>query len=520
MRNAAILLASLLLLASCFNERDYDIQQVSLTPSVAFPVAFGNMSLVEMLANKDTAFIRSYPDGLLYLQYEHMLASEDIRNQFVLPDNNSTVSFDLPPGTLPASSTNTVVGSINRQINLGLSPELLTEVLLKAGNATHALQLSKETTPANLPMETTITLLDVVHKTTMQPMVITMGNGSGVTSLSDYIIQLVDNQFSIRVDLLIKPHPATYIPVSTTADIHLGLVEMQFAYIKGFFGDQIIPLPPQSLDISVFQSSLKDASASFVQPSITLKAMNDYGVPVDVSFSTLQARKGSNTLPFQISPGSPVTLQSPATLGASATTNITVTNDENLLGFGPEVLEYTASARINRALVSGSNFMADTSQLRISLVTEIPLFGRVTGIVVTDTLSVDLAGVKQTEILESSLKVTAQNEMPLNAFIQIYLLDSAYQVMDSVFATNQTYLVKASTVDVAGDLEHTGVTNLTVPLDANRLTRLFSSSHLLVRSEMSTARDQNNALLNVKFRSSYRLNLNIGLLAKLNVLVK
>ena len=80
--------------------------------------------------------------------------------------------------------------------------------------------------------------------------------------------------------------------------------------------------------------------------------------------------------------------------------------------------------------------------------------------------------------------------------------------------------MKASTVDASGDLQHAGITDLLIPLDPDRISRLFVADKLLVKAVMSTAKDQNDVALNVKFRSSYRLKLNMGLLAKLNIEIK
>lgn len=518
MRLRIVLLASWLIVSSCIDESQYDIRQVAFSPTLAFPVAFGYMGIVDMLSSRDSAYIRAYPDSLLYLYYAKTLGSTDIRDRFQLPDNNTSNYFDLPAGTLPASANTTVIGTINKQIDLGLTPALLTEILLKGGTLNHSVTLTKTTTPANLPVEATVTFLDIKHKTTQQPLVITQGNGSNSTSLVDYVISTVNNQFPVKIDFVIKPHPTTSIAPNTKADVHLGFSGMQFAYIKGFLGDQAISLPPQSLDISVFSKLLQGAAVSFVQPNLTLRAVNDYGVPCEVNFSVLRAAKGATTLAIQISPSNPVTINAPATLGTSATTNISITNQQAVINFGPDKLEYTASARINKGLSSGTNFLADTSKLRVSMITEIPLYGKLSGITVTDTLDVhDLGELKKADVLNSSLKVSAQNELPLDAFVQIYFMDASYVIQDSLFSTNQTYLVKASEVTPAGDLQHAGVTDLKFGLEPAKLTKLFDAHFLFIKARMSSAKDSNGAQLNVKFRSSYRLKLNVGILAQINV---
>lgn len=520
MRPRLFLLVFVLLMASCFNEADYDFQQVTLSPTMAIPIASGNMGLVDLMLDDDTAYVKSYPDGLLYLYYSKVLPSTSIRDMFGFPDNTTVVSFNLPAGLMPASAVNTTFGIINRQIDLALSPELLTEALITSGTLERSLGLSKVTSPPNLPLETTITFPSVTHKTTGQPLVVTVGNGAHAGSLADYVIEMSDNRFDVSVSLVIKPHPATFIPAATTADVTLGFKAMQFGYIKGFFGDQTCQLPSQTIDISVFNSTLKDATVSFLEPHITFEATNEYGVPVELAFSVLRAKKGVSTLPIQLSPHSPITLEFPALLGNSVTTGMTITNQQAIMNFAPEQLEYAASARINKGLVSGNNFMADTSKLRIALTTEIPLYGRVTGVTVADTLEIDLSDIDAANVADASLKITAQNEIPLDADVQIYFLSDTYEVKDSLFSSNQTYIVKSSTVDGAGDLEHPGITSLDLGLNPDRLTKLFTSKYLLIRATMSTARDNNDVFLNVKFRSHYRLNLNIGMLAKINIQLK
>ena len=520
MRTRLLLLAGVVFLASCLNEKDYDFREVSISPTFAFPLAHGDMGLVDLLSSSDSGYVKAYPDGLLYFSYTQTLASTDIRDRFSLPDNNSTTSFDLVPGTLPASSSSISFGSINRQIDLNLSPERLTEILLKSGDVNYSLGLSQATSPPNLPLEATITLLDVVHKTTLQPLTFVLTNGTGSKQLKDYVMNLVDNRFGIRVDLVIKPHVATFIPVNTKANVQLTFAGMDFSYIKGFFGDQLVQLPPQSIEISLFESSLKDAGVSFVEPKLSMSVINEYGTSCEVAFSTLQARKGAVTLPIQINPVSPINLTSPATLGQSTTTNVDITNQQAILNLGPEKLEYTASARINKGLTNASNFLADTSKLRVTMSTEIPIYGKVTGVTMRDTIEVDLGDISEAKVVSSSLKISARNELPLDAYIQIYLADSTYQILDSLFAPNQTYIVKSSEVDAAGDLLTAGDSELKIGLDPDKVSKLFDSKFMFVKAIMSTARDSNDTPLNVKFRSSYRLSLHIGLLTKFKVTLK
>lgn len=517
MRSRFLVLVSVLLLVSCFNDKNFDFKKVSLSPTMAIPLAFCNMGLVNMLSSNDSAYVQSDSDGLLYFYYPHTLGSTDIREQFSLPNNTSTTAFDLVPGSLPASGVNQPFGTINREINLNLSPEKLTEALLKAGTLTYTVALSQQTSPPNLPLQANISMPGVVHKTTGAPLTITATNGTQTVSVTDYKLIMSDNKFDVRVDLIIKPHPTTFIPVGTKANIVFAFEGMEFAYIKGFLGDQVVPIPPQIVDISVFESALKDATISFVQPTLTMNVVNDYGASVEVNFTTLQGTKEGANIPLQISPANPVNLNSPTVLGNSASTEIDIANEHAVVNFGPTKLEYEAAARINKGLSTANNFLADTSKLRIQLTTRIPIYGKVSGIKVMDTLDIDLESLQGSSVQTASMKISGRNEMPLDVNLQIYLADKDYQILDSVFAPNETYIVKASTVDGNGDLVSQGVSEVQFGLETASVSKLFASKYLILKAIMNTARDNGGAQLNVKFKANQKLRLNIGLLAKFNL---
>lgn len=516
MRFNPLVFAGLLVLASCLDSKDYDIDKVTLTPTVALPLAFGNISILDLISDKDSSFLRVYPDGLLYFYYSQSLASQDIKGLFDLPNNVNNTSFDVPQGTLPPSSADVQLASVTKAIDLNLSPEQLTEILLKSGTLNSTISL----TPANasLPFEVRVTLTDVVQKTSLQPLTFTAGNGVTTRQLRDYVIKCVSNRFNIKLDFILKSRTSSvFIANNTRANVQLSFTGMDFSYIRGFFGDQSATIPAQTIDLGVFNSSLNKSKVSFVQPLITMKVRSDYGMACEVSFSKLQASKPGATLPFQISPASPVNLAFPTTLGTSANTTVSVLNASDLLNFSPTKLEYAATARINKGVPAASNFLADTSKLRVTMTTEIPLYGKASGVLLIDTLKIDLNEVDESTVTTASMKIKSVNEMPLDAFIQLYMADQNYTILDSLFTANQTFLVKASTVTAAGELQTAGNSDVQINLDPQKLNKLFKSKYLLVRSVMNTTKDNTGASLNVKFKSSYKLKLNVGMLAKLNI---
>jgi hypothetical protein len=516
-----IVFVLLLAFASCVDDSDYNLGGLTLTPTMALPLASGELGLVNLLTNRDSVYLKTYPDGLLYLLYSKTLGSTDIRNLIAIPVNNSTTGFDLVPGTLPTSSADALFMTINKVIDLNISPEQLSEMLLKAGTLDYNIGISQPTSPNTLPYEVVMTLTDVVNKATLQPLVITASAGAGSKPLQNYIIKMDKNKFNIKLELILKKRTIP-ISVPTNAKINVQLIfnSLNFSYVKGFFGDQVAALPPQTIDMSVFSSSLQKANVSFVQATVNLSINNENGVPCEVTFTKLEAKKIGAVLPLQIAPASPFGISYPVTMGSSSTTTLTVNNATDVIAFSPTQLYYAGSARVNKGLISGNNFLADTSKLKVTLAAEIPIYGKASGISMGDTLDLDFGTLNESSVSQATLNINATNELPLDAYMQLYLADKNYQIIDSVFNTNQTYLVKGSTVSNTGDLQTANTTNLKLDLSIDKINRLFSAKFLIVRSRMNTSKDSNGVLLNVKFKASYKLKMSVGLLAKLKITSK
>lgn len=511
-------LICILALGSCLNTNDYELKGITVNPDLSMPLASGEISLLSVLSDKDSSYIKVDNDGLLYLSYSDTLASKEVHDLLNLPDNTTMSYFDLPAGTQPPSGSDVSGGTINKLLDLGMSPEKLSEALLKSGDLQYTVVVapSNGVTPAGFPFEVGFTLTDVLDNSTQQPLEFKVGAGTATRSLANYKLRMNQNKFNVSLELILKKRTSTFfVAPGTKVSVLLAFKNMVFENVLGFFGDQITTISPRSVDVSIFDSSLKDASVSFVQPTMSMSVVNDFGVPCEVTFTKLEARKSGSTLAINISPASPVNLAYPSVMGQSATTNVTVNNVTNLINFRPTEFYYAASARINKALSSGSNFMTGDSRLRVILDTKIPLYGRAENIIMRDTLSLDLTSVDKSKVEKASLKINSTNEMPLDARIQFYLTDASYHIIDSLFVGNQTYFVKGSKVKPDGELLSSSGNDFIVNLSQDRIDNVFSTHYLIVKAVLNTTKDDQGNLLNVKFKSAYRLKLHLGLNAKL-----
>jgi len=507
---------------SCKNivdDTDYKIDSARLAPQLAAPLAFGALQIKDILKNQDSQYVKVYSDGLVYLYFSQTIRSADIRNLVTMQDQSLNRTFPLVPGTFPSTTQDVRSDSVVQVVDLGLNPEKLSEILFKSGSINYSTSVS----PANpnFKYEIAISLPDFTSQVNNSVFSQTV-SGTGSFSLQNYKALLNNNQFNLKLVLIVKqnPSPVTIAPGSVV-NLSLSFTGMDFTYIKGFFGDQTISIPPATIDINAFGSSLNGATVSFVQPKINLIVTSDYGVPLTVAFQTIEARKKGASLPVQLNPQSPMAVNYPTTLGSSAVTNVAVTNANQLLNFAPNQFYYNASARINAGLISANppNFMADTSKMRVNMNVEVPLYGHASNIILADTASIDLGSVDQSKIAKAFLKVKVSNEIPLDANVQFYLTDSNYVLIDSLLTAAQTEIIPGSKVDANGELQTAGQVDEMIEINPTKLSKVFSASKIIIKARVTTSKGSNGNLPDVKFKSQYKMNVNLGLKADLKISV-
>lgn len=513
-----------LLIWSCkdaLNTDDYKLKKVIGNPTLALPIASGDLVTNDFLSNVDQAQIKVYNDGLIYLFYQQTLKTQSIRDLIIFPSRSFTKIVPIPPATLSARATEIQYASLNTTESFSFAPEKLSEIKFK--NTTLRVTVTfAPTNPASGVFEVQLRLPNFQLNGVPFQKRITLGSATATFSLMDYVAALTDNTFPMELAIFEKPHPSSVtITNPTSVSVKIDFNGIDFQYIKGFFGDRsALNIPSQSIDVNAFGTSLNKADVSFAQPKITLSVSNDYGVPTKVTFGSLEARKSDGSkLPVQINPASPLSVNVPAGLGQSANTEVNVINTNQLINFAPSQFFYQLSARINEGLTSGTNFCADTSKIRVTFKAEIPLYGKAAGIVLADTFDIDLSKAKDTDVESGAIRSKITNQLPLDAFIQLYLTDENTLIIDSLFTTAQTAIAKASTVNSIGELVNAGVTDTEAAIPKEKLDKLFNTKKIIVKVRMNTAKDASGKQIDVKFKSSYKMNVVFGLNAKLKLSV-
>jgi hypothetical protein len=248
-----------------------------------------------------------------------------------------------------------------------------------------------------------------------------------------------------------------------------------------------------------------------------LEVVNDNGIPCLVDFKKFEAQNGTQTLAVVLNPANPISVAYPTQLGTSAKTSVAVVNVKELLDFSPTQFYYKVDARINKGLTTGNNFLADTSKLRVNLNVEVPLYGHASNINLLDTIKLDLGNFDQSTINTASLKTKISNELPLDAKIQFYLTDNKYKILDSLLTPSQTSLIKGSTVTTSGDLQSPGIVDQLIELEKSKIDQVFIAKYIIIKAVMNTSKKTDGSFPDVKFKSKYKMKVDLGLLANLKI---
>lgn len=516
---------------SCFEVEDYDftkIKQIQWSPAYAVPLAFGSLGVHDLISEADSAYLKQYPDGLLYLEYKKNLETRIFSDLFSIPAVSLDRTYFAPVATTVPANQSYDLFNKEEFIDFGLSPEELVEILLKSGDLAYRINSN---IAANMKIEIILPTFkkdgevfhQIIHYTPRTGLPV-----SNVEGLNGYTIDLststpAHNKFPVhfKVTILDNPDPVL-VTTANYVSFELNLYGMDFKHIKGFFGMQTVDIPESTLGVTVFQNSFLNANVTLRDAKVAFEVLNEYDVPVHIDFETFEARNASGEyLGIIADPASPVAINSPVSLGGTAQTIISITNSDELVGLEPDQFYYKASATMNPTQASGNNFLSDTSKMNLNLLVEVPLYGTADGLILEDTLEISLEDdSREIDVEKAFLKVKITNEMPIEANVQIYILDENGEVVAALFTPQQSAIIKSSMLDASGNMVSAGVYDELIEIDKTKIEHLLNANKIYVVATMNTTKDSKGTLMDVKFKSQYRLTVDLGLQAHLNVNVK
>ena len=305
------------------------------------------------------------------------------------------------------------------------------------------------------------------------------------------------------------------IELSLTDSIYLlsSFNELVPKYAEGWFGNEVVSEVGET-DIEIIPE-LKNANVNFNDVRLSISIENQVGVKAGLQFNSINAiNTESNTEAVLDIPSSysPFIVEKPINPGNSnviPTYNEMLLNESNsnpsdLINILPNKISYNLDFKTNYGLTApavgtGTDFIYNETTVKADLNIEIPLSFVASNIVLTDTVDLNISNSVD-EIESGMFYLFSYNEFPLDAVVQVYLLDANMNISDSLFTT--TNIVYAGSVNnVTGRVESPTRTRLQINLPQAKFFKVLNTEKVKIVTRFDTKPNNEH----VKIYSDYEI---------------
>ncbi len=527
-------------LNSCFDDH-WDLDRISdeieINPGIAAPLAYGILSIDDLINKFDTAGrVKKFEDSLLYLVYKKELMSYKASEILNIPDQDFPEIYISSDINIPEW----LVSGLGDEITF--VKEKKEEFVFENNERLDSIRIKQTTLHIHVESEfhhsgsITVTSENILINGEKFSREVQISDASGNFSYDadipvDGAIVTLDN-----TDPTLTTIPFTYelklvnsgaaINSDESCSIAISIRNIEFSSVFGYLGDHEVLLNSGEVDIDLFDDALQKGNIFFADPKIQISVENSYGVPVSLELSNMVARskKNNSTSTLVFTGINPFQVTAPAIdrIGQADTTLIEINKDnsniDEAMNIQPESFTYSVNAITNPGNpTSANNFATDSSDMKIDLEVLLPLWVRADGFILEDTLDWDYENEfgEDTDFVEYlRLGMEAQNRIPAQVKLQLYFKDENYVTLDSLFHDND-FLLHGAGLDNNEKAGPAVTEEKTVEITASRIEKVKPTKHLLVRATLnSTGADQNKF---VKYYSYYTIDFKLKLKARLNL---
>jgi hypothetical protein len=253
-------------------------------------------------------------------------------------------------------------------------------------------------------------------------------------------------------------------------------------------------------------------------PQLHLKVGNSFGVPFGVELLELEARfKDASMVPITLDPDiNPIIIDAPIMdqMGQKIISQTAIdSNNSNINQIASRDLsgiQFSVNALGNPTGFM-NNFILDTSHLDVNIEVIIPMHLRAEGLEMADTFDFNIGGDEgfgRENIKSFMFHLETENALPLDASIQVYMMDSNDEIIDSLFNEQNWHILPSGIVDDDGKVIMISYyPPEEIPLTDSQIDNLFITEWIMVKIFMETT-DQGTR--DIKFYSTNYFGFKLG----------
>lgn len=508
-------------------------------PNLAAPLIFSSLTIDDIITKSGKqGSILIGSDKFCTLVYRGTLFSFLAKDIIVLPPQTYTQTVNLTGANITAlTGSGTVTVNYTQTINFdsGVGSPEVDSLIYKSGILTDSIV-------SDFKHNASITITIPSAKKAGVPFSQTLNlNYTGTTpvvatdnlNLNGYKFDMTDGGTTFSKFKINYAVTLNYIggnPVTSTDKVTIiqKCANPTFDKVFGYIGTQSLVPTSQDKDtvaLSIFRNTISGGTFTLDDARIKFIFSNSFGVPIKATMPQLigYTPPGSNypltgtgipaVLPIQsptISQIGQIKVDSSMILSKSNSNILSVVSNS------PQNIIYQITSQSNPVPYASRNFVIDTSRFKVDMEAQLPLYGTATNFTISDTIKdfkLSLTGTDAT--LETlMLRTYISNGFPTDVGVQVYFTDTLYNKIDSLISPYQVIVPSAVVNSTTGKVISPAVKTTDSNFDKTRIDNLTKAKRALVKGVVST---YNNGGTSVKIYSDYKLDIKIGVQAKLNV---
>lgn len=499
-----------------------DMEKPSWDTQILAPLINSSLGINNILPD---SILQTNADSSMKIVFENDIYKLNIDTLFKIPDTIIKNSYNIPiPYTFNPGQV--VISSVNNETRYQIADAELRKVIIKKGFVGYTVK-NKVQEIINFNYSIPCAKLGGVPFSININVPAANGSTPGVYSqvfdLSGYEIDLTgfahNRVNTIYTSVVAKINPDATSPVAVAISDSL-IIENRFFdfipyYAKGYFGNNTFNIGPDVTDFSLF-SKIVDGTIQLEDVNFQLKLENYIGLDARVyinNISSINTRTGNTVNLVNSLIGAPININRAADAGGTiyptyASFPLTVSNSniKNLIENLPNKFGYQIQIITNPlGNISGSNdFVYYDKLLNAKFNMEIPLSLVASNLTLMDTVGFNIAANSDKRNIKSgTLTLYANNGFPLDASVQMYLLNENNVVTDSIFSYINT--IDEAPVNSAYRAVGKKLTKLVVPLNTQKVDKLYATKRAVIKIKFNTTAQPNY----IKIYSDYKIDLKV-----------
>jgi hypothetical protein len=314
-------------------------------------------------------------------------------------------------------------------------------------------------------------------------------------------------------------------------NVDMTFTDLIFQSAYGSFGDyDTLLIDNEQFEFEMFEYEF-EGNVYFGDPRINLLIDNSFGLPLGINLFGLSAYSQKTGIETDITfePGvNPFIINAPdlSQLGQSVITEISVnktnSNIDEVTNTTLSYIDYSARAITNPGgSATQDNYVLDSSRASVDFEVVLPMDLRAEDFKVEDTVDFDLSDIPDEnddfEIKSLQIRMETTNGMPVEINMQVVLVDTFYNVLDSLFTEETKNVLPSALVDENGKVLAPSQNEVLIDFPPDRLDLIRNTRHAMVSGTFETT-DEGQKM--VKFYSYYVINFKLGVKTEISTIQK